>query len=123
MACSMTAAVLPSKAVCCTTACANAPALQGVSVDDIKSKLTAAEGPQTNATQADYVGSCPPLLHASVLPIAGCRDPPMTVLLLQVKFHDDKSTFTVRDAAALLVTPSKQACWYLTLGSTPGLRA
>eukprot|EP00891_Asterochloris_glomerata_P001381 jgi/Astpho2/1381/Aster-x1007 len=38
---------------------------KGVSVDDIKSKLTAAEGPQTNATQADYV-----------------------------KFHDDKSTFT-----------------------------
>ena len=79
-------------------------------MDDIKSKLTAAEGPQTNATQADYVGSCP-LPHASVLPIAGCRDPPLSPCWLQVKFHDDKSTFTVCDAAAALLVPLMLYLW------------
>ena len=73
-------AVSLSEAVLLSNIMFGVPALQGVSVDDVKSKLTEAGGPQTNATQADYVGSCPPFLHASVLPIARCRDPPLSAL-------------------------------------------
>ena len=71
-------------------------------------------------------------------PLQAAGDPPLSACLLQVKFHDDKSTFTVRDAVAALLVPlefhtglhlweaaskscTTRACWWACRVCMPGV--